>query len=251
MMLLVSFALAFDPVIQSLDDGAVDWTNLRLVVYARGGGVTGAMSDFEAAEGDARDKLEPRFQQLARSVRVDRDRRVAALLDAGDAVADRLDSNLSLWEVFEARYLDSGLVELDAALSLQAWLRPALVKMARAPERPATVGGASGVVVDARGLSLECAIAPEFVDGEGGHLFGVADMTAHAGSLHGPVIYVRDPADPAAFNRAGDTPIFVAPSATRDGTDLVFGAEASAELRAAATTSDVFLLGRVVVVVDP
>ena len=78
MILLLSAAFAFDPVLEELDDGAVDWTNLRLVVHASGGGVTGAMDNLEAAEGDAREKLEPSFQRLARAVRVDRARLAGA-----------------------------------------------------------------------------------------------------------------------------------------------------------------------------
>lgn len=251
MILLLTAAFAFDPVLEELDDGAVDWTNLRLVVHASGGGVTGAMDNLEAAEGDAREKLEPSFQRLARAVRVDRARLAGALLDAGDAVADRLDSNLSLWEVFEARYLASGLVELDAALNLQSWLRPALVTFAHTPERPSIPGGASGLVVDARGLPLDCALAPEFFDAAGAHLFGIGDMTGYAASLHGPVVYVRDPADPVGARRAGDTPIFVRPDSVRDGTDLVFGPEAAAEITAAGASSDVLLHGKVVMVVGP
>ncbi len=251
MILLLSAAFAFDPVLEQLDDGAVDWTNLRLVVHSTGGGVTGAMDNLEAAEGDAREKLEPSFQRLARAVRVDRSRVAGDLLDAGDAVADRLDSNLSLWEVFEARYLASGLVELDAALSLQHWLRPALVTFAHTAERAGAAGGASGLVVDARGLDVDCALAPEFFDAAGAHLFGVGDMTAYAASLHGPVVYVRDPADPTGARRAGETPVFVRPASVRDGTDLVFAAEMASEIVAAASISDFLLHGKVVIVVGP
>lgn len=251
LLLALAPALAVEPVLESLEDGAVDWTNLRLVVHASSGGTTGAMTNLEAAEGDAREELEPRFLRLARAVRVDRSRLAGELLDAADAVADRLESNLSTWEVFEARYLASGRVELDAALSLQTWLRPALVTFAHTPERPPRLGGASGVVIDARGLDLKCALAPELFDEAGGHLYGVGDMTAYQVSQHGPVVYVRDPADPAAARRAGDLPIFVKAARVQDGTDLVLGADDAAAVRAAAEASDVFLHGKVVVVTDP
>lgn len=251
MILLVASAFALDPVVETLDDGAVDWTNLRLIVHGASGGATGAMSNLEAAEGDARDKLEPQVQRLARAVRVDRSRLAGALLDAGDAVADRLDSNLSLWEVYEARYFASGAVELDAALGLQAWLRPALVTFAHTPERPPQQGGASGLLIDARGLDVKCALAPELFDAAGTHLFGIGDMTAYAASQHGPVIYVADPADAAAARRAGPTPIFVKADHVQDGTDLVLSAEDAAEVRAAAAASEFLLHGNVVVVVGP
>jgi hypothetical protein len=136
-------------------------------------------------------------------------------------------------------------------LSLQRWLRPGLVTMALTHERPPVAGGVSGVVIDARGLDVACALAPEMVDEAGAHLYGIADMTPHAASQRPPVVYVRDPADPVAARRAGLTPAFVRPSRVQAGTDLVFGAEAAAALRALADSSDVFRNGTVVVVVAP
>ncbi len=250
MILLLSHAFAFDPVLESLEDGEVDWTNLRLIVHAAGGNL-GTATNLETAEGDARQQLEPRVQRLARAVRIDRTRLAGALLDAEDAVADRLDSNLSLWEVYEARYHGGGNVELDAALSLQAWLRPALVTFAHTPEHPPQVGGASGLILDARGLDLKCALGPELFDAAGAHLFGVGDMTAYAASQHGPVLYVADPGDPVAAKRAGATPLFMRVDHVQDGTDLVLSAGDASELRTAALTSDLLVHGNVVVVVGP
>lgn len=251
MLLVLAAAFAIDPVLEPHSGGVVDWTNFRLVVHAASTGTTGAMSNVESAEGDARSQLEPRVEALARALRIDHERTAGDLLDAGDAVADRLERNLAYWEVYEARYLASGAVELDAALPLQRWLRPALVTMATTTERPPVVGGASGAIVDARGLDLRCAVAPEFVDAAGAHLYGISDMTAHAGSQRPPVVYVHDPADPAAARRAGVTPTFLRPEAVRDGSDLVFGADAAARLRELLSTSDVLRNGTVVVVVGP
>ncbi len=251
MLLVAAAAFAIDPVLESYSEGVVDWTNFRLVVHASSAGSTGAMSNVESAEGDARSQLEPRVEALARAVRIDHERTAGQLLDAGDAVADRLERNLAYWEVYEARYLASGGVELDAALALQRWLRPALVTMATMAERPPVAGGASGAIVDARGLEVRCAVSPEFVDTAGAHLYSIADMTGHAGSLRPPVVYVHDPADPVASRRAGVTPVFLRPESVRNGSDLVFGAEASAKLRELVTTSDVLRNGTVVVVVGP
>lgn len=250
MLLAVAAAFAFEPVLESHAEGVVDWTNFRILVSAESAGSTGAMNDIESAEGDARGKLGPKVEALARAVRIDHERTAGQLLDGADAVADRLERNLAYWEVYEARYHSGGGVVLEAAISLQKWLRPALVTFATTVERPPVLGGASGAVVDARGLDLACAVSPEFVDPTGGHLYGMVDMTAHAASQRPPVAYVRDPADPVAARRAGGTPVFLRPDSVRDGTDLVFGADASAKLRDLATASDVLRNGMVVVVVD-
>ncbi len=250
MLFIIASAFAYDPVIEAVGDGFIDWTGMRVVAKSEGRATTGAMTNLEALEGDARAQLRPTFERVARGVRLDRDRVAAALLDGGDLVADRLDANLALWEVYEARYLASGGVELDAALSLQSWLRPALVKLAQAPEVSRPQGGASGVVIDARGTGLEPAIAPELLDETGGHLYGIVDMTAYAASVRGPVVYVSDAADPAAAKRAGTAPVFVDAMAARSGVDIVLGAEAAAALRELAASSDALSRGAVVVVVD-
>lgn len=251
MLLAVAAAFAFDPVLETFSEGVVDWTNFRLVVHASSSGATGAMNNVESAEGDARAQLEPRIERLARAVRIDRERSAGALLDVADAVSDRLERSLTYWEVYEARYLSTGGVELDAALSLQRWLRPAMVTMATTRERPAVLGGASGLLVDARHLEVECALSPEFMDTTGSHLYGIADMTLHAASQRQPVVYVQDPADPVAARRAGLTPVLLRPERVQSGTDLVFGVEAAAALKALGDTSEVLRNGTVVVVVSP
>jgi hypothetical protein len=252
MMLLVSAAWAFDPVVEELSDGArIDWTALQLEAGATGT-PGGANASLETMEGDARTRLGPRMLALARQVRVTSDRTGGDVLDAGDPVADRLDDNLALWEVTETRYFTSGRVEIDGALPLQAWLRPALASWAKGREEgttPATTP--TGLVVDARGLAVKPAIAPK-VEGPGGEvLYAAETLTALAATQRGPVVYVRDPADPAAAKRAGEQPLFVRATATDKGVDLVLSAEDAAAVRKAAETAPFLLGARVVVVVSP
>jgi hypothetical protein len=184
-------------------------------------------------------------------VRFDGDHSVARWLDAGDAVADRLEGNLQRWEVYEARYLTSGGVELDAALSMTSWLRPARVTLAKSPEVSSTSASVSGVVVDARGLTVKCSVSPKLVDGAGGHLYGIADMTQYASSLRGPVVYVRDPADPVAAKRVGDSPLFVTATEVQHDVDLVIESDDAVALRDAAKESGFLRDGMVVIVVGP
>lgn len=250
-ILFVGAVFAFEPVTESVAGGVIDWTNMRLVAKSVGRPRTGAITSLEALEGDARAQLQPAMTEIARAVRLDRSRKAGELLDGGDAVADRLEGNLRRWEVYEARYLTSGGVELDAALSLTAWLRPARVKMALTPEAPLTGGAVTGVVIDARGLSLQYAVTPEVLDGAGGHLYGVADMTQFASSLRGPVVYVHDPADPTAAKRAGEAPLFVKAVGVQNGTDLVLEAAGASVLLEAAKSATFLREGSVVVVVSP
>ena len=106
-LLLCALALATDPVLQPLSAGNVDWTGLRLLASSEGVPSSGVMINLETLEGDARSRLGPKMLKLAREVRITSSLTAGDLLDARDAVADRVDDNLSLWEVYEVRYYAS------------------------------------------------------------------------------------------------------------------------------------------------
>jgi hypothetical protein len=249
---LFSLALAFEPVIEELPEGRIDWTALRLLASADGVPSSGVIVNLETLEGDARQRLGPRMLAMARRVRVTGTVTAGDLLDAKDAVADRIDDNLAIWEVYEARYYVSGGVSLEGALPLQAWLRPALVSFATGKDRssPAT-GAATGLVVDARGLDVKAALGPRILDERGGELYSIGTVTVLAASQRAPAIYVRDPADAAAARRAGAQPVFVRASAVSGVTDLVLPPADAERLRAAAADAPFLLAGNVVIVVDP
>lgn len=249
--LLASAAWGFDPVIQELSDGRIDWTSLRLLASAEGVPSSGVLVNLETLEGDARQRLGPRMLAMARKVRVSADLTAADLLDARDLVADRIDDNLMLWEVFEVRYYMSGGVEMEGALPLQSWLRPALVSLAKGKDRttPATAP-TSGLVVDARGLDVSPALSPRLQGPAGETLYSVATMTVLAASQRTPVVYVTDPADVAAGKRAGVQPLFVRAASVSSATDLVLDAADAARVAQAATEAPFLLQGNVVVVVD-
>ncbi|MFZ5482222.1 MAG: hypothetical protein ACOZNI_36005 [Myxococcota bacterium] len=250
-MIWATVAHGMEPVVEELDGGHVDWTRLQLVASATGEPASGAVATPEVMEGDARSKLGPRMLELARRVRVDASRTTADVLDARDAVADRVADNLALWEVYEVRYFTSGRVEMEGALPLQAWLRPALADWAAGEERPTTGDAAvTGLVVDARGLAVKPALAPRIEDAAGEALYTIQTLTELAASQRGPVVYVRDPADVHAARRAGEAPLVVRAAGVADGTDLVLGEEAARKVRDAAAQAPFLLHGNVVVVVD-
>jgi hypothetical protein len=248
----IGSAAAFEPVVEELQGGRIDWTALRLLASSEGVPSSGVMVNLETLEGDARQRLGPRMLALARQVRVTSTMTAGDLLDGGDAVADRLDDNLALWEVEEVRYYTSGGVAMDGALPLHAWMRPALVHLAAGKDRsgPATVP-ITGLVIDARGLTVKPALAPKVEGAAGEVLYGAEAMTELSASQRAPVVYVTDPADIAAARRAGAQPVFVKAAAVKDGTDLVLDAADAARLTQAAAEAPFLLQGNVVVVVGP
>ncbi len=249
--LLAGLALGFDPVVEQLSEGRIDWTSLKLLASAEGVPSSGVLINLETLEGDARQRLGPRMLAMAREVRVTSTLTAGDLLDAKDAVADRIDDNLALWEVFEVRYYTSGGVEMEGELPLQAWLRPALVSLAAGKDRTAPPAApTTGLVVDARGLDVSPAVAPQLLDASGAALYGIGSVTPLAASQRAPAVYVTDPADVAAARRAGAQPLFVRAVGVREGTDLVLDPADAGRLAQAAGDAPFLLQGNVVVVVD-
>ncbi len=251
MMLILLRAFAFDPVVEDLGDGEIDWTNLRLIAGADGASATGVLASIEAMEGDARAKLGPKMLDLCRKIRISSRQYASDLLEAHDAVSDRLDDNKSIFEVFESQYFTSGSVHIEAALPIHAWLRPALTHLAQGVERPAAAAGVTGVVVDARGLKVAPAVAPRLREAGGAVIYSVETLSEYAASLRPPVVYVHDPADPVAVKRAGAEPLFVRASAIVEETDLVLDELDAPRVTEAAALTDFLLHGNVVIVVDP
>lgn len=244
-------AAAFEPVIEPLSGGQIDWTRLELVAEASGRPPGGSMLSWEAMEGEARSLLGPKMLRLARDVRVDATRYARDLLEGVGRVADRLDDNLSLWESFEIRYHTSGLVEVEGALPLHAWLRPALIARAKGRDRggPA-VGAQTGLLIDMRGLGAIPAVAPVLRAESGEVIYALDGLVAPAVALRMPVVYVTDPADPVAVARAGESPVLARAIRVDNGVDPVVSAADAARILAAAESSPFLLQAQVVMVIE-
>jgi hypothetical protein len=244
-------ALAAAPIQEELGDGVVDWTHMRLLCSATGGRNTGSLHNLQAVEDDGRRQLGPRFDELVRRVPISRGVTGGDVLDRGDLAAARVAQDVAYWEVYEARYYASGGVELDAALPLGKVFRSALTAMAKGQEVPASLGGPSGVVIDARGLEVRPSLAPRIFDAPGGTaLYGPESLLPSAATQRTPVAWVADPADAVAAGRAGKEPVFLRAAAVVGGVDLVLDSASAARMRELATATDALVQGKVVLVVD-
>lgn len=244
-------AQAMTPVIRDLSKGTINWTTMDLCTSAEESNSSGSMAGYEALEGRARATLGPRMLDLAREVVIDSSHTSGDLMSSTEAVADKLDANVSLWEVTEARYHTSGRVEVEVCLPIHAWLRPALSRMGAGVDRssPPEVP-ISGLIVDARGLELTPAISPEVRTATGALLYSAASMTSFAASQRAPVIYVTDPADPVAVRRSGEQPLIVRAASVAEDVNLVLDPSDGVALEKAMSESGFLAQGTVVIVVD-
>lgn len=242
---------SFPPVRERSEAGVVDWTTFRLEASASSERTVGAWKDQRIREQDALDRLEPRILALAPEVRITPDSTAGDRMAEGDELAQRLSEGLRLWKVEETRYISTGRVEMDAALDLQAWLRPALVALARAEPPPAPTGTTTGLLVDARGLGFQPCLLPRLSGPDGRVLFEAGSLSADTVRRGVPVVYVTDPADPRAFPRVGDHPLFARGASVASNGDLVLDAADAGAIAQNADFPALAAAGRVVFVVDP
>ena len=237
----------FPPVVSGPPAAQVDWTALKLHVTARSDRAMGAWTDRRMQEQGALDALGPRVRALATGLRITPDHDVSDLLSGEPRMAGRIEDGLQSWRVSETRYHTGGGVEMSAELNLHTWLRPALASLATEVPTTGEPGDATGVVIDARGHPLTLPLAPRVQAADGRALVDLSLISAEVVRLQAPVRYVTDPADPAAWARAGDQPLFARAVDTEGGAWVV---AADAPIASDPRLAPLVARGKIVVVVD-
>lgn len=231
----------------ALASGAVvNWT--RLAVQAthghQGGGVAGRQP---ATEQLARQRIGPAIQDGLPEVRATSPLTIGDLME-DPVLGQPLTNRVKLWSVSEATYHASGMVTLHGELDLAEYLRPWTLRLARQQPSTPTVSAYSGLVVDARGTGAVAAFAPRILGTEGGELWD-GRLWEGAVLLRSPVVWVADPAHPAA-ERAGHEPLVVRARTAR-GSDLVLDEAGTSAVRRHLVGSPALGEGRVVLLIDP
>lgn len=238
-------------VLEPIENGHIDWTHSTLVVESAGGQNTGAWSDTKLVEQTALNQLELRVEQSAMVLPYDEGRRTEDLAE-DPLLATALEEGLAGWTIEETRYYASGRVELQGEVDLQDWLRPALVAEAKGdPDARKQETSVTGVVVDARGLDIRPSLAPSLLaSGSQEVLYSASSMTPETAARSLPVIWVTDPSDAEAIERAGASPTFVDVEAVRGRSELILRADDAAQLRTLAANTDLLREARVVIIID-
>ena len=242
----------FDSVTETVDVAAIDWTRRALTATASAQSNAGALgANRRLVESEARSRLAPLFLEAARDVRVSSALSAGDLLAGEDSLARLLDKEVSSWHVVETRYYSSGKVEVDGELALDRWLRPALRSLAEAPDaRKGAASAATGLVIDARGLAMRPALAPQILSPKGAVLYSIAQLSQRTAADQSLVQYVTDPADPRAVELAGKAPLFFRADGVRARCDLVLTAEDAERLRAVEGLESLLATAPVVIVGD-
>lgn len=242
----------FGPVVTATHGATIDWTTMVLSIEEGAEPTPGSHAQAQVVEQAARASLGPRVLEAAGHVRLDADSRVRDLIEAETRLGQHLGQESSSWHVSEARYHSSGRVEIVGELDLAAWLRP--VAYARATGSDPPTGDSSrftGVLVDARGLGAEGALAPRILSSTGEVLFAIEHVHKAVTRKRTPVQYVSDPADPLAYDRAGDNPLMLRAVRVESDVDLVLTPEDSVRLQTVSRDERLLAEALVVLVLDP
>ena len=209
----------FAPVIQPLENGQINWTELRLEVTTASERTVGAWKDRRVQEQDALERVGPLLEELARTLPVTRNEPYAQIADTKGTLLARLASGIHDWEVVETRYLGTKGVAMTAGLRLDLWLAPLLEHNAGPKVEPPPKDGPSGIVIDARGLRFVPAVVPELRTAGPNPvvLMSLSQLGKDDGQHRIPVLYVSDPADLRAIARAGARPVFLRANAAEPG----------------------------------
>lgn len=228
------------------DQVVIDWTDevLRVEASAVQQGVDASQ---KAAEQLARQQVGPRVLQGVRGVPITHELDFAALTDDPE-LGPSLRSRVAEWVVTETRYHTSGRVALTGELSLQGLIKPWVWGRARPAPSEVIEAGFTGILVDARGLSLQPAYAPRLLTPDQQVLWEGVLLEEHALDTT-PAGWVTDPADPVTA-RVGDSPLWLFPKRA-DGADLTLTLAEADALRAALGGTTLGARGDVVLVVDP
>ena len=243
---------AFAPVTTRVGGATIDWTHMVLTMSEQAHPAPGSHAELQVVEQQVRVRLGPRVLEASGQVRLDHQTNVRDLIDTHTPLGDHLGQESSSWHVSEARYYTSGLVEITAELDLETWLRPAAYAGASPGDPPQGERSRfTGIVVDARGIDAEGALAPRVLSNDGDVLFAIDRVHEAVARKHTVVQYVSDPADRLAYQRAGDNPLFLRAERASDGVDLVLTVDDSTRLRTVSRDAHLLTEALFVFVLDP
>lgn len=165
-----------------------------------------------------------------------------------DEIRGKVEGVIRGYKVVDKRYYSDMGVEVDVEVPLAA-LTEVVAETTEAQVALKTEGEAknTGLVVDARGLSVTPALAPRLLDEAGKLLYGVDCLSAEARRTAAAVAYVKTLDEAKKSGKVGDKPLVV--KATKvEGTDLILSATEAKKL---AEANNAYLAeGRVVIVAN-
>src|SRR5215813_3087346 len=207
--------------------GSVDWQEQVLKATGSGAPDMRSLSPAQArlgAENAAKlDALRNLLTQ-AKGIHITAEKTVGEAM-ARDEVKGRVEGVVKGYRIVKKRYYSDQGVEMDVEVPLAgiatAVASPSEAAPATDPSRP---GGsrATGVVIDARGLGLQPALAPRLLDDSGKVLYSAESLTESTRKESAPARYFKTLELATKAAPMGTSPLLLKASKAK-GSDLVLG----------------------------
>jgi hypothetical protein len=173
---------------------------------------------------------------------------VADKVSSDSALEGRLEGVVRGFKITDKRYFSDGGVEVDVEVALGDVLSELFgtdVGSKVAQAKPVSASSNSGLIVDAKGLKVQPALAPHLLDESGKPVYGVENIASDSVKQHGVAGYLKGLDDAKKNALVGEKPLVVK-AIKVSGTDLTLSNADAAKVRDASFLSE----GRVIIVAD-
>ena len=252
------FAWGQQSLTQAIGNGEINWGDQ--VIRATGSGApnpdapniaAARLGAERAAKADAlRNILE-----TIKGVRIDSQTLVVNAMTQSDVIRTQVQGIVRGARVINTRYLSDGAVEVTVEIPLSGPLTQTVIPPASFGTQPVPKAGNpvySGVIFDARGLSLRPAMSPKVFDEEGREVYGSAFVSQEWATKYGILGYVKDLDAAKKNDRVAANPLIL--KATRvsgtGGCDIVIGNADAQGMRDMSKNLSFLEQCRVLIVVD-
>lgn len=183
---------------------------------------------------------------------------------SNDVIVTRVEGILKSFKTVDTRYLSDGSVEVDVEIPLSGILLDAILPQQMGGQQPGNVQYAtqaaqqfvntaySGLIIDARGLGLNPAMAPKILDENGNEVYGTGFVSREYAVQIGVVGYEKNLERAKSNERVADNAIVVK-AKTVSGTnqsDVVIDNNSAANIQAAAKNLNFMEQCKVMIIVD-
>ena len=259
-------AWAQQPLTQAIGNGEINWG--EQVIRATGSGAPNPDAPNVAAarlgaERAAKADALRNILETVKGVRIDSETLVVNAMTQNDVIRTRVQGIVRGAKVINTRYLSDGAVEVTVEIPLSNPSAPAdsLTATVLPPQsfgsQTQSIPKAgnpvySGVIFDARGLSLRPAMSPKVFDEEGREVYGSAFVSQEWATKYGILGYVKDLDAAKKNDRVAANPLIL--KATRvsgtGGCDIVIGNADAQGMRDMSKNLSFLEQCRVLIVVD-
>lgn len=267
---LIGCLVVASPALAQAPSSGVDWNSDVITAVGIGAPPTNAVNVAQARAMAVRAALVDARRNLLselKGVAINSETTVENQLTTSDVVHEKVEGIVKgARQVGQPKYLSDGSVEVTVAMRRSDLASAVLpdAGFAPAPATPATPatppppppapapGAYTGLIIDARGLSVTPAMAPKVLDDKSQEVYGASFVTRDYAVKYGVAGYVKDLDSAKKNERAGANPLVIkgTSAAGTNKTDVTLSAGDAGKVRDAAQTQSFLSQCKVLFVID-